>query len=103
MAQFINSDDLTFVFSHLIHLPVEYFQKRHLGDIVSRFGAIDQIQHTLTATFLEAILDGIMTILVLFMMYLYAPSLAWVSVVAMLLYGLIRWVWYRPLRLATEE
>jgi ATP-binding cassette subfamily B protein RaxB len=91
------------VFSHLIHLPVEYFQKRHLGDIVSRFGSIDQIQHTLTATFLEAILDGIMTILVLFMMYLYAPSLAWVSVIAMLLYGLIRWVWYRPLRLATEE
>ena len=93
----------TNVFAHLLRLPVQYFEKRHLGDIVSRFGSIDQIQHTLTATFLEAILDGIMTILVLFMMYLYAPSLAWVSVIAMLLYGLIRWVWYRPLRLATEE
>lgn len=91
------------VFSHLIHLPVDYFAKRHLGDIVSRFGAIDHIQQTLTTTFLEAILDGLMTILVVFMMFLYAPDLAWISIAAMVLYGLMRWAWYRPLRLATEE
>jgi ATP-binding cassette subfamily B protein RaxB len=90
-------------FSHLSHLPVDYFAKRHLGDIVSRFGAIDRIQQTLTTTFLEAILDGLMTILVVFMMFLYAPDLAWISIVAMGLYGLMRWAWYRPLRLATEE
>lgn len=91
------------VFSHLINLPVDYFGKRHLGDIVSRFGAIDHIQQTLTSTFLEAILDGIMTILVVFMMFLYAPQLSWISIGAMVIYGLVRWAWYRPLRLATEE
>lgn len=90
-------------FSHLIHLPIDYFNKRHLGDVVSRFGSIDHIQHTLTTTFLEAVLDGLMTTLVLVMMYVYAPMLAWLSVLTMLLYGLIRWAWYRPLRLATEE
>lgn len=91
------------VFTHLIHLPVDYFNRRHLGDIVSRFGSIDAIQNTLTTTFLSAILDGLMTVLVVFMMFLYAPSLAWVSIAAMGLYALIRWIWYRPLRLATEE
>lgn len=35
------------VFTHLIRLPVQYFEKRHLGDVVSRFGSIDAIQHTL--------------------------------------------------------
>lgn len=91
------------VFTHLIHLPVDYFNRRHLGDIVSRFGSIDAIQNTLTTTFLSAILDGVMTVLVVFMMFLYAPNLAWISIAAMGLYALIRWIWYRPLRLATEE
>lgn len=91
------------VFTHLIRLPVQYFEKRHLGDVVSRFSAIDLIQRTLTTTFVEAILDGIMTIATLIMMFIYSPTLAWVAVAAMTLYGLGRWAWYRPLRNATEE
>jgi ATP-binding cassette subfamily B protein RaxB len=50
------------VFAHLIRLPISYFEKRHLGDVVSRFGSIDQIQRTLTTSFMEAILDGLMTL-----------------------------------------
>ncbi|MES2758752.1 MAG: peptidase domain-containing ABC transporter [Pseudomonadota bacterium] len=91
------------VFSHLIHLPIQYFEKRHLGDVVSRFGATDQIQHTLTTSFLEAILDGIMTIVTLAVMFLYSPILAGIAVGAMLLYAAGRWVWYSPLRQATVE
>ena len=91
------------VFSHLVCLPVQYFEKRHLGDVVSRFGAIDQIQRTLTTSFLEAILDGLMTVITLVMMFIYSPLLAWIAIGVMCLYALGRWVWYRPLRDATEE
>jgi len=91
------------LFAHLIRLPVDFFEKRHLGDVVSRFGAIDQIQHTLTSTFVEAILDGVLTIATLAMMFLYSPTMAWIAIGAMLLYGLGRWAWFRPLRNATEE
>jgi len=91
------------LFAHLIRLPVDFFEKRHLGDVVSRFGAIDQIQHTLTSTFVEAILDGVLTVATLAMMFLYSPSMAWIAIGAMLLYGLGRWAWFRPLRNATEE
>lgn len=91
------------LFAHLIRLPVDFFEKRHLGDVVSRFGAIDQIQHTLTSTFVEAILDGVLTIATLVMMFLYSPIMAWIAIGAMLLYGLGRWAWFRPLRNATEE
>lgn len=91
------------VFSHLIRLPMQYFEKRHLGDVVSRFGAIDLIQRTLTTSFLEAILDGVMTAVTLFMMFIYSPVLGAIAVGAMGLYGLIRCAWYRPLRNATEE
>lgn len=91
------------VFTHLIRLPMQYFEKRHLGDVVSRFGAIEHIQRTLTTSFMEAILDGLMTIVTLGMMFIYSPMLGWIAVSAMSLYALSRWGWYRPLRLATEE
>ncbi|MGB7193426.1 MAG: peptidase domain-containing ABC transporter [Collimonas pratensis] len=91
------------VFTHLLRLPVAYFEKRHLGDVVSRFGAVGIIQHTLTTSFLEAILDGVMTVATLALMFIYSPTLAWIAIAAMLLYGLGRWAWFAPLRHATEE
>ena len=48
------------VFAHLMRLPVSWFEKRHLGDVVSRFGAVQQIQQTLTTSFVEAVIDGVM-------------------------------------------
>jgi ATP-binding cassette subfamily B protein RaxB len=91
------------VFTHLLRLPVSYFEKRHLGDIVSRFGAIDTIQRTVTTSFLEALLDGIVMVITLVLMFLYSPPLAWIAVDAMTLYGLARWSGYASLRYATEE
>ena len=91
------------VLSHLLRLPIDWFQKRHLGDVVSRFGAVGAIQRTLTISFLEALLDGVMTTLTLALMFLYSPLLAWIAVAAMGLYGLVRWAWFAPLRRATEE
>ena len=35
-------------FAHLMKLPLAYFEKRHTVDIVSRFGSIQTIQHSLT-------------------------------------------------------
>lgn len=91
------------IFNHLIHLPSSFFQKRHLGDIISRFGSIDSIQSTLTTSFLTAILDGLMTIFTLILMFFYSPTLAWIAIGAMAIYGTLRWAWYMPLRRASEE
>jgi ATP-binding cassette subfamily B protein RaxB len=103
MATTLNVQWRANVFTHLIRLPVEYFQKRHLGDVISRFGTVDQIQHTLTTSFVEAILDGIMSIVTLVVMFIYSPLLGWIAVGTMTLYALARWVWYHPLLKATEE
>lgn len=91
------------VFTHMLRLPTSYFEKRHMGDVVSRFNSIDTIQRTLTTSFIEAFLDGIMTIVTVVMILIYSPTLALISIGAMCLYALGRWVWYRPLRTATEE
>jgi ATP-binding cassette, subfamily B, bacterial CvaB/MchF/RaxB len=91
------------VFAHLIRLPQAYFEKRHLGDIVSRFGSIASIQHTLTTSFIEAVLDGIMACITLAMMLTYSPQLTVLSIAVLVLYGLLRVTAYGPLRRATEE
>lgn len=91
------------VFSHLMDLPISYFAKRHLGDVVSRFGSVDSIQSTLTSTFFVLVINSILAVFTLGLMYLYSPSLMAVVLVVLLIYIGIRWVAYYPLRHATEE
>lgn len=103
MGTTLNLQWRTNVFTHLLRLPVGYFEKRHLGDVVSRFGAIDAIQRTVTTSFLEAVLDGLVMLITLVLMFLYSPPLAWIALGAMVLYGLARWTGYTPLHHATED
>lgn len=91
------------VFSHLLRLPVSWFEKRHLGDVVSRFGAVGTIQRTLTSSFVEALIDGAMAVATLAMMAIYSVKLAAIAVAAVAAYALLRALYYAPLRRATEE
>jgi len=91
------------VFAHLLELPLPFFEKRHLGDIVSRFRSIDAIQRTITTSFIEAAVDGCMTLLISVLMYSYSPRLTWICVATTGLYALGRWLVYAPLRAASEE
>jgi ATP-binding cassette subfamily B protein RaxB len=99
----LNLQWLVNVFAHLLRLPVEWFEKRHAGDIWSRFGSVQQIQRTLTTSFIEAVLDGTLVLLTLAMMALYSVTLSLVALAAVAGYGLLRWVMYRPLAACTEE
>ncbi len=93
----------TNLFRHLIRLPLPYFEKRHIGDVVSRFGSLSQIERILTTGIVQAIVDGMMAITTLIMLFIYAPPLALVVLVALSIYGIIRALWYRPFRSITEE
>ena len=64
------------VFAHLLRLPLSWFERRHMGDIWSRFFAVQQIQKTLTTSFLEVLLDGALVVATLAMMALYSPRLS---------------------------
>jgi len=91
------------LFRHLIRLPMSWFERRHLGDVVSRFESLNAIQRTLTASFLEALVDGVMVLLTLVMMLLYSVKLALIGGAAAALYALLRFALYRPFRQASEE
>lgn len=90
------------LFSHLIRLPLSWFEKRHVGDVVSRFGSIRTIQDTLTTDLVSSTMDSVMVAGMLFMMFLYSPPLAAMSLASTLLYVLVRILFHRPYRAASE-
>ena len=91
------------VFAHLMRLPISWFEKRHTGDVMSRFGAVQQIQQTLTTSFIEAVLDGLLVVVTLAMMLAYSATLTAIALGCVAAYALMRWAFFQPLRTATEE
>jgi len=99
----LNLHLLTRLFSHLLNLPMSYFARRHLGDIVSRFESLTSIRRAITSTMLQIIVDGMVALTTGFMMFLYSPKLALVVCAATFLYGALRVARYHPLREASRE
>ena len=91
------------VFAHLLRLPLDFFEKRHLGDVTSRMSSVQAIQRTLTTSFVEVLIDGLMAVVTLGLMLVYSWKLALVTLLAVTLYFGIRWLAYRPLRDGTER
>ena len=94
---------LTALFNHLLKLPLAWFEKRNIGDIVSKFRSVDVIQKTLSTTFVETFIDGVMVLITLSVMAFYSVKLTAVVVIAALIYALLRWYFYYPQRYATDE
>lgn len=91
------------LFRHLMRLPLDWYEKRHVGDVVSRFGSIQTIQKTLTTQFVGSLLDGVMSLVTLLVMGFYSLWLTVLVAVLFVLYGLCRWIFFNPLRRANED
>lgn len=91
------------LFDHLTRLPLDYFAKRHVGDILSRFGSLGAIQKTLTTDMVQAVMDGIMAVGMLVMLIYYGKWLALVTIAAVTCDGIVRVIAYRSYRQAAEE
>ncbi len=98
LSTHLNIQWISNVFAHLVRLPVSYFERRHLGDVVTRFESVHQIQQTLTTSFIEGMLDGILGILMLVIIFIYSPTLSWVVIAALIIQGLISWASFAPMR-----
>lgn len=91
------------VASHVIQLPLDYFSRRSLGDIASRFSSIEQIQHVLTSRFLESIMDGALALVVFLVMLVYSPPLALIAATALGIYALARFATQDRIESATKS
>lgn len=88
---------------HLTRLPLDYFEKRHVGDIISRFGSLSTIQKALTTDLIQAVMDGIMSIGMLIMLFVYGGWLGAIAVVTSAIDALIRIMAIESYQDATDE
>lgn len=91
------------IMGHLLHLPAQWFELRHMGDVVSRFQSMQSIQQAVTGRLVEILLDGLFAVVILAVMLLYSVKLAAVTVAGVLVYAAIRVLPHGAFHRANDE
>ncbi|MEJ6790924.1 peptidase domain-containing ABC transporter [Brevundimonas sp. BR2-1] len=87
---------------HLLRLPASFFEKRHIGDLLSRISSVQAIQDFLTRGLVSVVLDGAMGLVAGVVLFVYSPAMAAVAVFAALVNLALSWLFYVPIRRETE-
>ena len=91
------------VVHHMIRLPVGWFEKRTVGDIVSRVTSSVAIQTILTQGVVAAVIDGLMAVAAVGIIFLYSTTLAFVVVSAVALNVFAAALFFPAMRARSER
>lgn len=91
------------LFRQLVRLPMGYFEKRHTGDVISRFESTQPITDMLSHGLIQALVDGIMALGTLGLMLYYSPVLAGIALGALAISILTQMLYFGALRLANAN
>lgn len=94
---------VTHLYAHLLRLPLAYFERRSVGEVMSRFNSVDAIRETLSGSVVGALLDGLTLLLLLLVLAAYSPLLTAVVLVGTGAYALLRWASYGSLYRLREQ
>lgn len=75
---------------HLLRLPLAFFEKRELGDVVSRFSALENIKQLVTREMVTVVVDGLFSVITVVILLLYQPMLTVITITAVVLHSLVR-------------
>jgi ATP-binding cassette, subfamily B, bacterial CvaB/MchF/RaxB len=85
------SYDMTLrLFRHMLRLPLPWFQRRKLADVISRFESITPIKELMSGVLVVSLVDGLLAVITLGMMFVLAPALASITLAGLSLYILGR-------------
>ncbi|MBD3818132.1 MAG: peptidase domain-containing ABC transporter [Brevundimonas diminuta] len=88
---------------HLLRLPTDFFERRQVGDILSRFGSLGPVQGFLTGGLVGIVLDAAMVIPVAIIMVIYSPPLAALAVVNLIVIFVVRMAAFPAMRRFADE
>lgn len=91
------------IFHHLMSLPIPFFEKRNLGDIISRFDSMNAIESIITKQLVSLILDGLFAIGALIMMFMYNVQIAFIALLSMTVYLILRRFLFARFRQSNQE
>jgi ATP-binding cassette, subfamily B, bacterial CvaB/MchF/RaxB len=70
---------------HLLRLPNDYFEKRNVGDIISRLQSVKPIQAAISQGLVGTVIDGVMASIAAVILFFYSTTLALIVIVAVFL------------------
>lgn len=88
---------------HMLHLPINWFETRHIGDILSRFSSLKFVQSAVVDGILGGILNTLITATTIMVMLAYSIKLTLITVAGLMFYITLRILFYPRLKQATEE
>lgn len=91
------------LFSHLIQLPVNFFQKAHMGDTLSRFDSLENVKQLLTTGSVTVLVDSAVVITTLIMMSIYSIKLTLIILGIAAIYLIIRLIIYTKIQELTKH
>ena len=91
------------LFHHLLALPLSYFEKRRVGDTVTRVRQLETIREFLTNASLTVMVDPLFTVVFLGAMLFYSPMLFGIVVVSLVAYAIVSFSVAGPLRARVED
>ncbi len=91
------------VIRHLMRLPLAYFERRHVGDLLSRLGSIEPIEKLLTQGMVNVAIDSVLAITTLIVMLLISVPLTLVVLATTSLFFGISFVLFPAWRQRSEE
>lgn len=87
----------------LFRLPIVWFERRKVGDVLTKFQSVLPIQRFLIESAPITIIDGLLSVLTMVMMLAVAPQLALITFVSLALYILLRLALLREERQRENE
>lgn len=91
------------VFTHLIRLPFSYFSQRHIGDMVARFGSLQDVRRFISQGIVAIILDSLIMLCTLVLMALYSVKLVGVVLGFTVVFMILRLLLLAPVQRLQQE
>ena len=91
------------VVRHLLRLPLGFFERRHVGDLLSRIGSIQPIQSILSQGLVNVMIDSALAVTTLVVMALISPVLTGIVAATTGLYIVYGLLLFPGLRRRSEE
>ncbi|ODM25635.1 bacteriocin ABC transporter ATP-binding protein [Clostridium sp. Bc-iso-3] len=89
-------------YSHVLKLPMNFFNSRKVGEIISRFMDASKIRQAISGATLTIMIDTIMAIAGGILLYMQNSFLFFISFIVILLYGIIVSIFNKPIQSANR-
>ncbi|MCD8486823.1 MAG: peptidase domain-containing ABC transporter [Desertifilum sp.] len=77
------------VINHLLRLPLNYFDRRRVGELAGRINELENIRQFLTGTALTVVLDAVFSVVYVAVMFIYSWQLSLVALATIPLFAIL--------------